>query len=132
MKTNRRLKHNEEEKDKDNDTEINLKMSKSEVIERIYNAIGKCVNVIFKSTIVFLKLYGIYLLWVCLHYVSAHLYTKLCVPAGVVGFIMSPFMMQTPHCQGLRWIVYNAGGIINNVWVLLGAWLYSILISRTE
>ena len=126
MKTNRRLKHTEENKENNFENKENNFENKENNFEN-YTA-----KRILKSVITFLKLYGIYLLWVCLHYVSAHLYTKLCVPAGVVGFIMSPFMIPTPHCQGLRWIVYNAGGIINNGWVLLGAWLYSILISRTE
>jgi hypothetical protein len=40
---------------------------------------------------------------------------------------MSPFMIDTPHCQGLRWIVYNAARIINNMWILIGAWIYSII-----
>jgi len=40
---------------------------------------------------------------------------------------MSPFMIATPHCQGLRWIIYNAAGIINNMWILIGAWIYSII-----
>lgn len=96
-------------------------------IERIYNWIGICGNFMYKGVTYFLKLYGIYLLWICLHYLAAHLYTKLCVPNSLIGLIMSPFLISTPHCQGLRWIVYNAAGIINNMWVLIGAWLYSLL-----
>lgn len=42
---------------------------------------------------------GIYLLWIFLHYVASHLYVKLCVPNTIIGFIMSPFMTSTPHCQ---------------------------------
>lgn len=71
---------------------------------------------------------GIYLLWIVLHYASSHLYVKLCVPNTVVGFLLSPFMIATPHCQGLRWIVYNAATIINNMWVLMGSWTCSMLI----
>ena len=41
--------------------------------------------------------------------------------------MMSPFMISTPHCQGLRWIVYNAANIINNMWILIGTWVYSII-----
>ena len=40
---------------------------------------------------------------------------------------MSPLMIMTPHCQGLRWIVYNAANIINNMWILVGAWIYSMI-----
>jgi hypothetical protein len=67
------------------------------------------------------------LLWIFLHYFSAQLYVKFCVPNTVYGFIMSPFMISTPHCQGLRWIVYNAANIINNMWILIGAWIYSMI-----
>jgi len=86
------------------------------------------------KTIKFLfKVSGIYLLWICLHYFSAHLYVKFCVPNTIVGFIMSPFMMSTPHCQGLRWIVYNAANIINNMWIIIGSWIYSLIwILNTE
>jgi len=80
-----------------------------------------------KSLLVILKASGIYLLWICLHYFSAHLYIKFCVPDTIIGFLMSPFMIATPHCQGLRWIVYNAAGIINNMWILIGTWIYSII-----
>jgi len=27
----------------------------------------------------------------------------------------------------LRWIVYNAANIINHMWILIGAWIYSII-----
>jgi hypothetical protein len=82
---------------------------------------------LLKTFLVLLKVFGIYLLWICLHYFSAHLYIKFCVPDTILGFLMSPFMIATPHCQGLRWIVYNAAGIINNMWMLIGAWVYSMI-----
>ena len=40
---------------------------------------------------------------------------------------MSPLMISTPHCQGLRWIVYNAAGVINNMWIFIGGWIYSVI-----
>lgn len=57
------------------------------------------------------------------HYISAHLYIWLCVPYGVKGYVMSPFLTLTPHCQFLRWVTYNGGVCINACWVLLGSWL---------
>ena len=96
-------------------------------IQNVYNFFIKIVNLLFKTLIFLFKISGIYLLWICLHYFSAHLYIKFCVPNTIVGFLMSPFMIATPHCQGLRWIVYNAAGIINNMWILFGAWIYSVI-----
>ena len=89
-----------------------------------------CVNIslLILRTILFLfKLSSIYLLWICLHYFSAHLYAKFCVPNTIIGFIISPFIITTPHCQGLRWIVYNAANVINNMWIAIGAWMYSMI-----
>ena len=71
---------------------------------------------------------GVYLLWICLHYFASHLYVKLCVPNTVIGFIMSPFMTATPHCQGLRWIVYNAANMINNMWIVCGSFICSTIL----
>jgi hypothetical protein len=74
------------------------------------------------------KISGIYLLWICLHYIASHLYIKFCVPSTIFGFIMSPFMTATPHCLGLRWIVYNAANMINNMWLVLGTWICSTIL----
>lgn len=59
------------------------------------------------------------------HYVSAHLYVWWCVPFGVKGYVMSPFLTLSPHCQFLRWVTYNGGVCINACWVLFGSWLIS-------
>jgi hypothetical protein len=71
---------------------------------------------------------GIYLMWICLHYFASHLYVKFCVPTTVMGFLLSPFMTATPHCQGLRWVVYNAANMINNMWIVCGTWICSTLL----
>ena len=71
---------------------------------------------------------GIYFVWIFLHYVASHLYIKFCVPSTIFGFILSPFMTATPHCQGLRWVITNAANMINNMWVVLGAWICSTLL----
>jgi hypothetical protein len=85
-------------------------------------------NFIFKTLKFIIKISGVYLLWISLHYVSSHLYIKFCVPNNLLGFLMSPFMTATPHCQGLRWIVYNAANMINNMWLVLGAWVCSTIL----
>ena len=94
-------------------------------IEKSYNTVIICFNYLYKSVKIFINVSGMYLAWICLHYVGTHLYVKLCVPNTIIGFLLSPFMTATPHCQGLRWIVYNAANMINNMWVILGAWIYS-------
>ena len=138
-----RMKKNEEQDDKmsqeelkdqedENKPEINdvydTKYNKNKIFfEHLYKFSISMFNFLLKSFLLLLKASGIYLLWICLHYFSAHLYVKFCAPDTIMGFLMSPFMMATPHCQGLRWIVYNAAGIINNMWILIGAWIYSMV-----
>ena len=109
-----------------NDIELE-KISKSELLDTFYYSINKFGTFTFNTAVVLFKVSGVYMLWICLHYFSAHLYVKFCVPDTIVGFIMSPFMISTPHCQGLRWVVYNAANTINHMWILIGAWIYSII-----
>jgi hypothetical protein len=122
----RQYEVSKEEIEEINDVELN-KISKGDVVENIYIFFITASKIVLKTILMMLKISGIYLLWICLHYFSAHLYVKFCVPNTIIGFLMSPFMIATPHCQGLRWIVYNAAGIINNMWILVGAWIYSII-----
>jgi hypothetical protein len=87
------------------------------------------LNYLFKSLKISISISGIYIVWIFLHYVSANLYSKYCVPNTIYGFIISPILITTPHCQGLRWIVYNGGNQINNMWITIGSWLCLKLIT---
>jgi hypothetical protein len=71
----------------------------------------------------------IYLLWIVLHYISPHLYVHFCVPLTLQGFIMSPFIAPSPHCQALRWAIYNGGNTIIAMWVVFGTWIMQKLIT---
>lgn len=106
-----------------NSVEPNKDFKKTE----IHNYTNLFISFVSRTIIIVIKASGLYLLWIFLHYFSAHLYIKFCVPSTILGFLMSPLMISTPHCQGLRWIVYNAAGIINNMWILIGAWIYSLI-----
>lgn len=129
IKTEEQTEEQSEEKTKEqNIFHEEIKNYKPNIIsDKLYNFLIASVYFLLKTFKFLLKVSGIYLLWICLHYFSAHLYVKFCVPDTIIGFLMSPFMISTPHCQGLRWIVYNAAGIINNMWILLGAWIYSMI-----
>jgi hypothetical protein len=74
---------------------------------------------------------AMYVLWIFLHYISAHLYCYYCAPNTFIGFISSPFLVASPHCVGLRWTINNGATVMNAMWALLGGWLCSkLLISR--
>jgi hypothetical protein len=102
----------------------NIEHNSDFIVERIYNIFSHIQNV-FKFIF---GVSGIYLVWICLHYFATHLYVKFCVPITVMGFFLSPFMTATPHCQGLRWVVYNAANMINNMWIICGTWICSTLL----
>jgi hypothetical protein len=109
----------------DEENELDKYNKSDYILERIYNIFSYLQNI-------FNFIFGvssIYLLWICLHYFASHLYVKFCVPTTIMGFVLSPFMTATPHCQGLRWVVYNAANMINNMWLVLGTWIGSILLN---
>jgi hypothetical protein len=71
---------------------------------------------------------GVYLIWALLHYISPHLYVRYCVPATVTGLIMSVFIAPAPHCQALRWTIYNGGNAILAMWIFVGTLCMQYLI----
>jgi hypothetical protein len=79
--------------------------------------------IIDKFNKIFVTFYGIYIIWIVFHYFASHLYVRYCVPWSFYGFIMSPIISSTPHCQGLRWVLYNGGNQINNMWLNIGSWI---------
>ena len=95
-----------------------------------------------QPNIMFLKLKGysdfvrvsvnaclLYLIWSVIHFIASQMYPKFCVPFSPYGFIISIFMVSTPHCIALRWAVYNGAAAINNMWLLLGCWIISSAVS---
>lgn len=121
-----------EDYDKDYDKQQDIVFSKhaivNDYIKNVYNSFIFCFEYVYKGFKLFIKVSGIYIVWIFLHYIASHLYIKLCVPRTFVGFLMSPFMTATPHCQGLRWVVYNAANMINNMWIIFGAWICSVFL----
>ena len=75
----------------------------------------------------FVNLFGIYLVWIVIHYGASHLYIKCCVPDDINGFMFSPFIAPAPHCQALRWCIYNGGNSISAMWIILGSLILSHL-----
>ena len=118
------IKNNEEliKKEIDKLKDIKNDISKSN-FEKCYYCINISCNFLYKTIKIVIKISGVYLLWILLHFCASYLYTKLCVPTTLLGLLMSPFLTSTPHCQGLRWVIYNGANIINNMWIVIGTWL---------
>lgn len=66
---------------------------------------------------------GMYMLWVTLHYIAAHLYKNHCAPSGFWGFLLSPLMASTPYCTGLVWILQNSVIKFMAIWTIIGSWI---------
>jgi hypothetical protein len=99
------------------ESEFYLKMNYREVMDNIVRIINP-----------FIRAFGIYGIWILLHYVSANLYVRLCAYPSFVGFIASPFLAASPHCSALRWAIYNGGNSITSMWVVMGVWLLSYIV----
>ncbi len=65
----------------------------------------------------------VYLLWIILHFIIGNLYSTYCVEYSFYGFITSPFVSITPHCKAFRWIIYNSGMVIENMWIYIATYL---------
>ena len=72
---------------------------------------------------------SLYLFWIMLHYCSAQMYVYYCAPRGFYGFLISPFLVAAPHCRAIRWIIHNGGNMVDNMWIILGTWLCSKIIT---
>jgi hypothetical protein len=106
--------------------ELNKFKKDNILFEKIHVSLNYFFSPIINRTIFFIiNIAGIYIVWIGLHFIASHLYIKFCVPFDVYGFLISPFLTATPHCQGLRWIISNGANIINNMWVIIGTWICS-------
>ena len=68
-------------------------------------------------------LIAIYAGWISTHYACSHIYIEYCTPKTIKGFIISPFIVATPHCTGLRWCITEGANTINTMWSVIGAWV---------
>jgi hypothetical protein len=72
----------------------------------------------------------IYIVWIIIHYIAGILYSIYCTPNTFIGFLISPFLVLTPHCRAFRWIIYNGGLIITDIWIVLGTWMTTKLCKK--
>lgn len=74
---------------------------------------------------------GMYLVWIILHYLAAHLYKMHCAPNGIWGFLLSPLMASTPYCTGLVWVLQNSVIKFMAIWTIVGSWI-SLHLNKNE
>jgi len=102
----------------------------------VFSMKQQIVNV-FKNNVtpysyVFKNIYCVFIFWIIVHYISSHMYIYFCTSPTSSGFVMSSFMLAAPHCQALRWLVYNGGNTIISTWITFGFWLLSYISPMTK
>jgi len=80
---------------------------------------GWAYNILRSS---FVNAFIVCVLWSTLHYSASHLYVKLCTYPSVYGFLLSPVIVDTPHCSAIRWLVYNGASQIKLLWAFMGGY----------
>lgn len=81
------------------------------------------INTMFTTIKWAFEISAIYLLWIVLHYCAAILYSDYCTPLTLKGFLMSPFLVPSPHCRALRWVINTGSDVIINMWIVFGTWI---------
>ena len=61
----------------------------------------------------------VYISWMSLHYIAAHLYSEYCTNWSIYGFIMTPFNAVNPLCKGLNWFIYESSTTISNIFLVI-------------
>lgn len=64
-----------------------------------------------------------YIIWICLHYLSAQLYIYFCSPYTFIGFFSSPFLVLSPQCKSLYWIFKYSRNNIDDMWNVFITWI---------
>jgi hypothetical protein len=80
-------------------------------------------TIVIDNVKILVDLFGIYFLWIIMFYLSSHMHIYLCTPNGFYGFIVTPFLTQTPQCIAIRWIITNGSQNINIFWTLFAGFI---------
>jgi len=108
--------------------EIQEKPCKS-ILPSIYEYVMSAINTIVPVLKWVYFVSKVYIIWITIHYISCQLYVHYCVPSGITGYLLSPFLVSSPQCKALRWAFYNGGNIIDNMWNYLGVWASTQLLN---
>jgi hypothetical protein len=95
------------------------------------------MNIYIKNIIDFFiplfPLIAFYIGWITLHYIAAQFYINYCTPRSFWGFFVSPFLSVAPHCNALRWIIYESGSILYGMWMSIATWfMANVLTYKTN
>ena len=87
-----------------------------------------CIDAFTSSTFTAtLSAIKVYLFWNTVHWSSILFYQEFCAPKSRMGFLMTPFMTQTPHCRTAHWIHRTSTDAFNNIGALMVTWSTSFI-----
>jgi hypothetical protein len=72
----------------------------------------------------------IYIVYICVHTISANIYVYYCSPFTLYGLLFSPIIIISPHCKTMLWIMNHTSYNIQLMWVLIGTWILKNIISK--
>jgi hypothetical protein len=136
MPRSRVLENQEEEKSQKKENMINDQETQTvdekpgkHILHAIYEYVVSAINTIVPVLKWLYFISKVYIIWITIHYISCQLYVHYCVPSGITGYFLSPFLVSSPQCKALRWAFYNGGNIIDNMWNYLGVWASTQLLN---
>lgn len=101
---------------------------------KVYRQFGQFIKPYADSCLPYIKhtfaVSSIYLFWITLHFVTAQMYVQFCAYPSLYGFLLSPFLISSPHCAAMRWIFTKGGTLIDGMWIIMGTWLCSKVLYR--
>ena len=63
--------------------------------------------------------FGLIASWSVAHFAAVHAYRYMCVPLTPIGLVMSPLLLNTPHCAALRWLIHNGAFNVTACWATI-------------
>ena len=101
---------------------------------KVYRQFGQFIKPYTVSCLPYIKhafaVSSINLFWITLHFVTAQMYVQFCAYPSLYGFLLSPFLISSPHCAAMRWIFTKGGTLIDGMWIIMGTWLCSKVLYR--
>lgn len=69
-----------------------------------------------------------YTAWISLSYYSTHLYAHFCAEWSIMGFLTHPFMVSSPHCLALKWVMNEGSSTISNLFAMIATYVATTLV----
>ena len=99
-------------------------------IELVWEQMTKLPSMLYWLFTFMYSIFGYYLMWITLHYLAVHMYPMYCAPLTIIGFILSTFMVSTPHCIAMRWLITEGSNVIVTMWLAIGAYVIQRMLRR--